>query len=154
MKSYKKNLENMKNILKIWKKSWEPFGSYLLNSTANAARCHLFWAGLALLFSRQLLNGSQDFFSPFNMSIFIYFFKYKTIETHAGVFLQLNISAVGSVTYNQFGIIRVLQRSPIPQTSNWSGIFFLLFLTANQLYQHGLISNIPNNPKKTTKLTH
>ena len=26
--------------------------------------------------------------------------------------------------YNQFGIIQVLQRSPIPQTSNWSGTFF------------------------------
>ena len=26
--------------------------------------------------------------------------------------------------YNQFGIIKVLQRSPIPQISNWSGTFF------------------------------
>ena len=26
--------------------------------------------------------------------------------------------------YNQFGIIQVLQRSPILQTSNWSGTFF------------------------------
>ena len=26
--------------------------------------------------------------------------------------------------YNQFEIIQVLQRSPIPQTSNWSGPFF------------------------------
>ena len=34
MKWYKKN------ILKIWKKSWEPFGSYLLNSTANPAHFH------------------------------------------------------------------------------------------------------------------
>ena len=31
MKSFKKN------ILKIWKKSWEPFGSYLLNNTDNPA---------------------------------------------------------------------------------------------------------------------
>ena len=51
-----------KNILKIWKKSWEPFGSYQLNSTANSAHFHPNWAGLAVLFSRQLLNGSQDFF--------------------------------------------------------------------------------------------
>ena len=29
----------------------------------------------------------------------IYFFKYKTIETHARAFLPLNISAVGSVPY-------------------------------------------------------
>ena len=92
MKSFKKN------ILKIWKKSWEPFGSYLLNSTANPAHFHPNWAGLAVLFSRQLLNGSQDFFFRFNILIFIYFFKYKTIETHARAFLPLNISAVGSVT--------------------------------------------------------
>ena len=26
--------------------------------------------------------------------------------------------------YNQFGIIQVLQRSPIPQTNNWPGTFF------------------------------
>ena len=44
------------------KKSWEPFGSYLLNSTANPAHFHPNWAGLAVLFSRQLLNGSQVFF--------------------------------------------------------------------------------------------
>ena len=41
-----------KNILKIWKKSWEPLGSYLLNSTANPAHFHPYWAGLAVLFSR------------------------------------------------------------------------------------------------------
>ena len=56
MKSFKKN------ILKIWKKLWELFGSYLLNSTANPAHFHQNWAGLAVPFSRQLLNGSQDFF--------------------------------------------------------------------------------------------
>ena len=33
----------------------------------------------------------------FNIMIFIYFLKYKTIETHARAFLPLNISAVGSV---------------------------------------------------------
>ena len=40
----------------------------LLNSTANAANLHLDWAELALLFSRQILNGPQDllhFFSHF-----------------------------------------------------------------------------------------
>ena len=74
------------------KKSWEPFRSYLLNNTANPAHFHPNWARLAVLFSKQLLNGSQDFFF-----IFIYFFKYKTIETHARAFLLLNISAVSSV---------------------------------------------------------
>ena len=59
MKSFKKN------ILKIWKKSWEPFESYLLNSTANPAHFHPNWAGLAVQFSRQLLNGSPDFFFVF-----------------------------------------------------------------------------------------
>ena len=33
------------------------------NSTANPADFHPNWAGLAVLFSRQILNGSQDFFS-------------------------------------------------------------------------------------------
>ncbi len=36
-------------------------------------------------------------FFCFNILIFIYFFKYETIETHARAFLPLNISAVGSV---------------------------------------------------------
>ena len=34
------------------KKKWVPFGSYLLNSTANPAHFHSNWAGLAVLFSR------------------------------------------------------------------------------------------------------
>jgi len=38
------------------------FRSCLLNSTANPANFHPNWAGLAVLFSRQILNGSQDFF--------------------------------------------------------------------------------------------
>jgi hypothetical protein len=38
-----------KTILKIWEKSWEPFGSYLLNSTANPAQVEWKWAGLAVL---------------------------------------------------------------------------------------------------------
>ena len=33
----------------------------------------------------------------FNISIFIHFFKYKTIETNARTYLPLNISAVCSV---------------------------------------------------------
>ena len=41
-----------KAILKIWKKSWVPFRSYLLNRTANPAHLHSNWAGLAVLFSR------------------------------------------------------------------------------------------------------
>ena len=49
-------------ILKRKKKSWEPLRSCRQNSTANPANFHPNWAGLAVLFRRQLLNGSQDFF--------------------------------------------------------------------------------------------
>ena len=45
-------MKSFKKILKILKKSWEPFGSYLQNSTANPAHFHSNWAGLAMLFSR------------------------------------------------------------------------------------------------------
>ena len=47
-----------KVLLKIWKRSWEPFRSCLLNSTANPVHFHQNWAELAVLFSRQILNGS------------------------------------------------------------------------------------------------
>ena len=42
-KTYPENLK---------KKSWVPFGSYLLASTANLAQFEWKWAGLAVLFSR------------------------------------------------------------------------------------------------------
>ena len=61
------------------------FGSYLLKSTANPAHFQPNWAGLAVLFSRQLLNGSQVFFS-FHILVFIYFFKYETISNFAPTF--------------------------------------------------------------------
>ena len=77
---------NKKNILKIWKKSWELFGSYLLNSTAYPAHFHPNWAGLALLFNRQLLNGSQDFFFS------LYYFNF-----YARAFLTLTILSIGTV---------------------------------------------------------
>ena len=83
-------MKSFKKILKIWKKSWEPFGSYLLNSTANSAHFHPNWSGLAVLFSRQLLNGSQDFFR-FNM-------KLLRPMPDARAFLSLNISTVCSVS--------------------------------------------------------
>ena len=40
-------------------------------------------------------------FFRFDILIFIYLFKYKTIETHARAFLPLNISTVGSVGWHQ-----------------------------------------------------
>ena len=39
---------------------WVPFGSYLLNSTANPAQFEWKWAGLAVLFSRQIPNISHN----------------------------------------------------------------------------------------------
>ena len=43
-------MKSLKNhILKIWKKSWVPFRSYLLNSKANPAQFEWKWAGLAVL---------------------------------------------------------------------------------------------------------
>ena len=35
-------------MLKVWTKSWEPFGSCLLNSTTNPAKLGGKWAGLAV----------------------------------------------------------------------------------------------------------
>ena len=83
-------------ILKRKKKSWEPFISCQLNSTANSAHFHQNWAGFAVLFSRQILNRSQDFFL-FNILIFIYLLKYETIETHGCAFFTLNILSIGTV---------------------------------------------------------
>jgi hypothetical protein len=63
------------------KKICEPFRICLLNSTANSAQFWWKWAGLAVLFSRQLLNSSQDFFFVLRFQFSFIFLKYKTIET-------------------------------------------------------------------------
>ena len=52
---------------------WELFGSYLLNSMANRAHFRSNWAGLAVLFSRKLPNGTHDFFSTFQDMFFVTF---------------------------------------------------------------------------------
>ena len=54
-------------MLKIWKKLWEPFRSCLLNTTANPAQFRWKWAGLAMLFSRQLPNGAYQYLNICNM---------------------------------------------------------------------------------------
>ena len=52
----------------------------------------------AVLFSRQILNGSQDIFFSLILQFSFCFFKYETtIETHARAFFTLNILAVGRV---------------------------------------------------------
>ena len=56
---------------------------------------------------RQILNGSQGFFL-YNILIFINFFKYESIETHARAFLSLIILAVGTVQSIEIrGAIRI-----------------------------------------------
>ena len=59
------------------------------------------WIGCAI---QQATSKQLPGFFFINILIFIYLFKYKTIETHARAFLLLNISAVGSVKWptNQF----------------------------------------------------
>ena len=70
-------------VLKRKKNSWSHLGfACYLNSTANSANFHQNWAGLTVLFSWKILNGSQDFFFSFFRA-----------------FLTLNILAVGRVFY-------------------------------------------------------
>ena len=57
---------------------------------------HPIWAGLAVLSSKQIVNGSQDFFL-FSILILIYFFRYETKETHGRAFLALIMLAIGTV---------------------------------------------------------
>ena len=78
------------------KPPWEPFRSCLLNSTANPTQFGWKGAGLAVLFSRQLPNGSQDFFHS-NILIFIYFFKYKNDFAYVLQFFSLISDGLGSV---------------------------------------------------------
>ena len=81
-------------MLKRKKKSWEPFRSCLLKSTANPA--HLpqnrpnFEAKLARSAVFSIAMGAD------------YTFYVKNIETHAHAFLPLNISAVGTVVGDIF----------------------------------------------------
>ena len=66
----------------------------LLNSTANPAQFGWKLDELAVLFSSQILNGSQDFFL---FNILINFFRYETIETYARAFFKVIIFSIGSV---------------------------------------------------------
>jgi hypothetical protein len=76
------------------KKSWEKFGSCLLNSTANPAKRGWKWAELAVRFSRQRLNGSHIFFQTFS----IFFKDYKNPQTTIALpFLTHNISDIGGL---------------------------------------------------------
>jgi hypothetical protein len=44
-----------------------------VRGAANPAHFHPNWVGLAVLFSRQLLNGSQDFFLLYYLNFYLSF---------------------------------------------------------------------------------
>ena len=97
-------------MLRVWKKSWEPFRSCLPNSTANPAHFHPSLAGLAVLFGRQLPNGSYNFFQTFSIHFSNYFMKIPQ-TTIALPFLTHNVSAIGGVSclkINKYYIIFVI----------------------------------------------
>ena len=102
------------------KKPWKPFRSCLLNSTAYRAQFWWKWAGLTVLFSRQILSGSQDFFLSLLFKLLFIFLNMKP-------FLALNISAIGRVDWKLRIIFFVAEIS-----SHFPTIFhegFLLFLS-------------------------
>ena len=70
--------------------------SYLLNSTANPAKFHSNWAGLAVLFSRQLPNGAHNFFHIFSIGFINYFMK-NPQTTFAPTFLAHIIARIDGV---------------------------------------------------------
>ena len=55
-------LKNPRNIFLEEKKLWESFGICLVNTTAHF---HLSWTWFPMLFSRQIWNGSHNFFFLF-----------------------------------------------------------------------------------------
>ena len=73
-----------------------PFGSYLLDSTANSAQFEWKWAGLAVLFSRYLPNGTHNFFQNFRICSFKDFIK-NPQTTIALTFLAHIISGIDGV---------------------------------------------------------
>ena len=83
-------------------KSWGPFLSHQLDSSANPA--HLpqkwaKWAELAVLFSWQLQNGPQDF-DFFSIAMGADFsFYVKSIATYAPAFLMYNNSVLARVSW-------------------------------------------------------
>ena len=84
------------------KKSWEPFRSCLLNSTANPAQFRWRWTGLSVLFGHvgQLPNGSHDFFHIFSLFLLTYLIM-NPQTTNALTFLTLTILAIGGVLHFQ-----------------------------------------------------
>ena len=111
--------------LKKWK-SWEPFGNYQLNSTANPAHLPQNWAYFevnGLDWQCCLAGSSQRAPRILIFSIAMgadYSFYVKTIETHARAFLPLNISAIGTVLYI---LIELLVKMKVSGLSNFDSLF-------------------------------
>ena len=70
--------------------------SYLLNSTADSAQFEWKWAGLAVLFSRYLPNGTHDLAQNFRICFFKDFIK-NPQTTIALTFLTHIISGIDGV---------------------------------------------------------
>ena len=134
-------------MLKVWKKSWEPFGSCLLNSTANPARLGWKWAGLAVLFSRQLPNGSHDFFQTFSTYFFDGFSKIPQ-TTIALPFLTHNNSAIGGVNSNppMYNLVNKLLSDEIHAKCTFVPIFCSMVTIENSLYYLWSHIWLRNNP--------
>ena len=84
-----------------------PFGSYLLNSTANPAHFHSNWAESAVLFSRYLPNGTHDFFQIFRICFLKDFIK-NPQTTIALTFMTHIISGIDGVLSLILGIFYLL----------------------------------------------
>jgi hypothetical protein len=91
--------------LKKWK-SWEPFWSYKLNSTANSAHLPQNWAKLAksaVLFSWKLKTAHKILIFSIAMGA-DHSFYVKSIATYALTLYGYFISVLVSVTY-VFGVL-------------------------------------------------
>ena len=112
---FKKYAESLKKIVgAVW--------SCLLNSTANSAHFHPSLAGLAVLFCRQLPNGSHDFFQT--LSIFFLDYLIKNPQTTIALpFLTYNTSTIGGVKRPSFIFPRV-ESSGIESSCSLSLDFF------------------------------
>ena len=134
--SYKINIRHPLQLKKS--KSWEPFRSYQLNSTANPAHLPQHWANIEVngLDWQCCLNGSSQR-APriFIFSIAMgadYSFYVKIIETHVRTYLALNILAIDRVFYK------------IRSSSDLVSVFLLLcFLKFFPL--KSFLSSLPNN---------
>ena len=103
-----------------------------------------------MLFSRQLLNGSQVFF--YLILYFDLFSKYITIETHARTFLPLNILATGSVGSNLFDIQFFLTKFLREGNLQKKYLLMKTWLYLPKLYQILILNSLNSKGQKKSKL--